>query len=277
MYFKILLAAIQTGPSIFGMAQLSNTELLQEKNYQDLNILIKENDFGKITDVSETKLNNYLEKKYSIDTTQIHYTSMSYGGVRVTANEDSRIYFGTKYVTYSSELSFKYDLQTKELYAHAYDSKQSDKEAVEIEYTPYLGKEKFLDYFGFIQFEWIAKTWENGKGQKHGDWYHNDYGDDGVIKYNTKNNIKENKDKIVTKKKTYIMNSSSMSRTMLYSRIYNNVNYMKSYGFFGYRWAGDTITLQFDVETETYATAWNAYWASAKNQLFVYNLQFVKK
>ncbi|WP_338972087.1 hypothetical protein [Spiroplasma endosymbiont of Panorpa germanica] len=266
MLTKILLAISMVNPvsNAYNFENIvSRYENRMKVNLEDI---IIDNNLGKIEDPSEKKLNNILESKYNIDSQQIEYSNLDYSGTRILAKSDSKDYSGSKYVSFDSQLSFKFSGNTKTVDARAYNSKDDDADTLTIEYAPDLGRNAFLEKYKHVEFYWRGVTWDNkGKSEK-ATRYHNE---------KSAINGSEDKDKTMPTKKTYSILNKSMKKTQLYSREYSNVNSMKSYGHFSYEWLEETIKLNFTVEAFAYATAWNAYWAHARNQMEIFDLKFV--
>ncbi|AXK51726.1 hypothetical protein [Spiroplasma alleghenense] len=264
MFIKLILALSITNP-VANFAALKNlSEDMLTKATQNLEDIISEQNFGLIKDPSVGIINNKLESQYNIDTEQVELTNLNYSGVRVKAKENSKDYSGSKFIKFESQLSYTFTGFTKRISAEAYNSTQEVKDILSISYSPSFGEMAFTDYFKTINFQWRGITWDNGLSGAGGDRYH------------TKNNRGGSENPLTAVQDSFEITDKSMAQTQIYSRQYSKTNWMKSYGYFGFFWKEEIISLNFTVEASCYATAWNAYWAKVANQLEIKNLNFSK-
>ncbi|AHI53783.1 hypothetical protein SSABA_v1c03740 [Spiroplasma sabaudiense Ar-1343] len=264
-----LLLSLSLLNSVGNAAVIKNfSESYAPRAISNLEDIITSSDFGLITDPSQKKINNKLESEYNIDTEQTELTNLTYSGVRVKAKDDSKDYFGSKYIKFQSDLTYRFTGKTKKIRKEAYNSPQEDHDVLKINYTPSLGKGAFTDYFKHIEFAWKGISWDNGMGGKGGNRYH--------VLWRNGDSKDPSKTDIPARTDNYDISDKSMNKTELYNRIYSGVNWMKSYAFFAYHWNNETINLEFYVDVYCYATAWNAMWAKVENQLEIGNLKFTK-
>jgi hypothetical protein len=273
--FETQMLYVGTDAIFSGILNL-NVELININQANNLNNIITERTLKFEGDPTKEELLDELylvnseahdgELDWDLNVSKVQIFDVTYNGFYLipAANSD---YTGAAYISISSTVINKFInamssgvTYIDKLRVDAYNSTQEKTGDITKTFTPKLGRDAFIATYSTVSYGVSGSTWDNAKGTN------------SFENVSTISNIGQTQFTVAP------INISSLKSGDIgvFSRIYDNVNAMKTNFTVSYNWSNDIFTIDFRLHVFAYATAWNAEWARTETSVSVVNFNLSK-